>query len=505
MVYKDIHPVPEIDNELILFRELVKIRNQRSNALTISQGGRITQHLVEYSVMRGNDNYYTYGSTFKDFLESLEYIPEDIKEIIFMIYEFRRDVVLSSNTIKFDNEEMLKFFKAFNGILNWFRYYYQANIAEEGIFFKEMDETINTLNEKINNQNTNDSGENDIYNKPEVTMEDIEEYLHNILPGFGEYLLHKIREAMYEQNQKWEERHDELRQDNQIIIQYQENMDAKLDDISDHINELTNIIHSYKKDIDTEIKNAKSDEEEEKIISEFTNRCIDKIIEQTKDYTNSYVYKEEEKKLKETFKETWEKLSEESQTFLVTAKFTYRQMAPSKFFDYSAVCLPVTKALELETYKRFFRGFSDYLFDEHKKSYDKYHTKLLKWDNNNKKYYRIYKPKDCDLGRITCILGFNDWGIKDDEEYENNMLKIIEYSKKHIFKGVGFSDEVIREKLLEYGEQIDNIRRDFRNPAAHTNKLKIIKAEECFKYIIDGEKVLIKMLETFDECCYERK
>ena len=30
-------------------------------------------------------------------------------------------------------------------------------------------------------------------------------------------------------------------------------------------------------------------------------------------------------------------------------------------------------------------------------------------------------------------------------------------------------------------------------------------AKECFKYIIDGQKVLIKMLETFDECCYKRK
>ena len=87
MVSKDIHSVPEIDNELLLFRELIKIKNQRSNPLAISQGGRIAQHLVEYSVMRGNDNYYTHASTFEDFLGRLEYIPDDIKEIIFIIYK----------------------------------------------------------------------------------------------------------------------------------------------------------------------------------------------------------------------------------------------------------------------------------------------------------------------------------------------------------------------------------------------------------------------------------
>lgn len=171
MVLKDIHPVPEIDNELILFRELIKIKNQRSNPLAISQAGRIAQHLVEYSVMRGNDNYYTYGSTFEELLDRLEYIPGDIKEIIFIIYTFRRDVVLSPNHIKFNNKEMIKFFETFKFVLNWFRYYYEKNVAEDGVFFKEMDETINDLNKKINEQNTGDYGENEIYtNESPLTL-----------------------------------------------------------------------------------------------------------------------------------------------------------------------------------------------------------------------------------------------------------------------------------------------------------------------------------------------
>ena len=506
MVHKDIHPVPEIDNELILFRELVRIPNKRSNPLVISQGGRIVQHLVEYSVMRNTNDYYSFGSTFGDFLRGLDYIPDDIKEIVFIIYNLRKDVVLSSKNIKFNDKEMLKFFKTFEAILNWFRMFYQKDIAEDGIFFEEMDETIDFLNDRINDQTTDDYEENNIYTNSARTMEDIEESLHTILPGFSEYIEHKMREALREQDQKWEEYYNTLRQNQETglqnqgtIIQNQKNMDVKLDKIIDHLKELNNIIEGYQKEVESKLKDTLSAQEIESIMSEFIDDCIEKIQEYTENYTSTQLYKNEESRLEKSFgKEAWKKLSPKSKTFLTTSKFTYSRMESSDdIIDYSGVCLLVTKALEVELCERFYKGFGKYLKKECKKDYSKYHTSLLGYNKETKDYYLLTSKKKCDLGRITCILGYNDWGM-NNEEYEHNLLKTIEYSSEHIFKKRKLNDKKIREKLLEYGEYVDDVRKDFRNPAAHTNELKKINAQECFDFVLDTEKILRKMLDCFD-------
>ena len=59
----------------------------------------------------------------------------------------------------------------------------------------------------------------------------------------------------------------------------------------------------------------------------------------------------------ELTQEVWDKLEEKSKAFLITAKSNYDSMIkmPDKDnMDYSGVCLLVTKALEVETTKRFF-------------------------------------------------------------------------------------------------------------------------------------------------------
>ena len=501
MVLKDIHPVPEIDNELILFRELINIKNQRSNPLAISQAGRIAQHLVEYSVMRGNDNYYTYGSTFEELLDRLEYIPDDIKEIIFIIYKFRRDVVLSPNHIKFNNKEMIKFFETFKLVLNWFRYYYEINVAEDGVFFKEMDKTINELNKKIDKQNTGDYGENEKYNNESpLTLEDIEKLLRSLLPEFAYLLMPKIEKALQKQSRERDRQYNTLRQNQETVIQNQENMESMLIEIRDQLKELNNEIKVYQKEVNAKLNSNLTEEEFNKIMLEFTDKCITKIQKHTMNYTSTELYKVEENRLIEKFGKNWDKLSVESKTFLTTAKFTYYRMEPSEdIIDYSGVCLLVTKALEVELYNRFFKDFIKYLRDEYKKNYSQYHVSVLQQNKDNGDYYVRDEARYCDLGTITCIMGFNRWGeLKDDGIYDNSIFKLIDYSRDYIFKQMKYSDEKIKEKLFEYGGYVDKIRLDYRNPAAHTDELKKINAKECFKFVLDSEKVLLKMLKTFD-------
>ena len=61
---------------------------------------------------------------------------------------------------------------------------------------------------------------------------------------------------------------------------------------------------------------------------------------------------------------------------------------------------------KIELRKRFYKGFSDYLYKHYEKNYYEYHTSLLKNPPHYKHNYRLKKNRDCDLGRITYILCF---------------------------------------------------------------------------------------------------
>lgn len=67
MAFPDIGQDHEINNELLLFRELFHIRSNYRNSLLISQGGRITQHLVEFSA--NNKGLITYDIYIKRILK----------------------------------------------------------------------------------------------------------------------------------------------------------------------------------------------------------------------------------------------------------------------------------------------------------------------------------------------------------------------------------------------------------------------------------------------------
>ena len=51
--------------------------------------------------------------------------------------------------------------------------------------------------------------------------------------------------------------------------------------------------------------------------------------------------------------------------------------------------------------------------------------------------------------------------------------------------------------LNDFAIQVETVKTEYRNPAAHTNELKYVKAQECFDLIVDVEKLLKKMLDTF--------
>ena len=88
---------------------------------------------------------------------------------------------------------------------------------------------------------------------------------------------------------------------------------------------------------------------------------------------------------------------------------------------------------------------------------------------------------------------------KQIAEYDKNHSITTDYTTQMLFKNFSEDEEKIRETLLTYGSYVEDIRVDYRNPAAHTNKLTKINADECFKFVLDSEKVLREMLDSFDE------
>lgn len=410
----DLNPILEIDNELILFRHIFRIKNQMRTSLLIGQGGRITQHLVEFLAYRdGNfdDNIHDY--TFGEFLDKCYFIDRNIREFIYKCYDHRKKVISTSKYAKEFEGMLLEFLEAFNGVLIWFRYIYQMEF-NDGLDFTEIDETITFLKDKIKKIK-----ENDGY----YEYDDYEEFENYFKENPSESVLKQYFEPKFNIVMN---RFDSLESgmhnfETGMHMRF-DTLEQKLDEILDRINDCMNIIEEYQKDVQTQLDDTLTSEEIDKIMLDFTNNCVKEIKRYTADYTTTQLYKTEEYHLKRSFgNEAWEKLSEDSQNYLTTAKFTYSQMRSSNIMDYSGVCLLVTKALELELSTRFREKFLEYLKD---KDFDEYPPALI-----NKKYGRPREIKKTDftLGTAVHLFGF----VPDSQMKNLNKKAIAEYEKNH--------------------------------------------------------------------------
>ena len=72
----------------------------------------------------------------------------------------------------------------------------------------------------------------------------------------------------------------------------------------------------------------------------------------------------------------------------------------------------------------------------------------------------------------------------------------MEYCKEHIFSNR--NDDEIKTLLNDYASNIETIRIDYRNTSAHRNKIKRVNAKDCFDLVLDVEKLLKRMLDSFD-------
>lgn len=272
-------------------------------------------------------------------------------------------------------------------------------------------------------------------------------------------------------------------------------IENKVDDIAKKIEILSNRILGYQSLVKKQLELAITPEEEERIIHAFSEECAERIIGEVEAKNSEKEYNIELNKLVNSFGEdAWKKMDESSRTFLVSSKVIFNNLdGLEDIVDYSGVCLLVTKALEVEISKRFCKNYLAYLKAKYpgRSNYSLFPTALIN------QYGKPIKPNHFTLGSVAYVLCYLRADDLTEAQDENNKERLIEYSREKLLSGK--TDDEIMDILLDYAESIEEVRKDYRNPSAHTNELKKVDAEQCFALVVDVEKLMKRILDSFDE------
>lgn len=202
--------------------------------------------------------------------------------------------------------------------------------------------------------------------------------------------------------------------------------------------------------------------------------------------------------LENSFGDVWNILDEDSKTFLITAKVMFESMIRNDKYDtldYSGVCLLVTKALELESYKVFFKEYIQYL-KENKMELNQY-PKALLIDSQNHSKLIIKLNYNFTLGAVIHILGlhYNQRTkiINIARNSEADYHTFLKYAEEKLYN---CTETQIEKEIRKNAIFIERTKLDYRNPSAHTGRLTKIVCTECLEYIVDTEKEMKRMLEN---------
>ena len=273
-----------------------------------------------------------------------------------------------------------------------------------------------------------------------------------------------------------------------------------VDIISVQIQELSGRISIYQDLVGRQLEYAKDDlEEQERILKVFTDTCVERVTEKIRSEYTRELYEDEKKKLIDSMgKGAWNKLETDAQNFLISSKVMYSKLVGiSEIVDYSGVCLLVTKALELELGKRFCQNYIAYYKTTYPGKAGRENAPLPIIN----KYHKFIKAHDFTLGSFPFVVGSQFVNGISEADKQNIKDKILEYVKQGVLQSYASShnDEEILELLSDFVEEVERVRKDYRNPSAHTNALTKMSAKECFDLVLDVEKLLKRMLDAFDE------
>lgn len=328
----------------------------------------------------------------------------------------------------------------------------------------------------------------------EDSSEELPEYLERFNAFFQERLSSRQQElSITEKQDILLQKMEDLEKNQLEIRKSQERVEKKLDAIQQQLEQLTDNMQKWQKNAAQQLSAESSFQGQDAIMREFSDYCAGYILESINIRQDQEKYAREEENLKMSLgQRAWEKLQPASVSFLISAKIIYNElMLMEDMVDYSGVCVLVTKALELELSKRFCVEYLDFLKEKYPgpANFVQYPTTMLS------KYGRPIREKDFTLGSFAYIVGYLKEPRLDERKLKNNREKLMEYCTERLYKAQ--PRKKIEERLSAFAVNVERIKINYRNPSAHTNMLRRINAKECFDMILDVEKFLKVVMESF--------
>lgn len=271
-------------------------------------------------------------------------------------------------------------------------------------------------------------------------------------------------------------------------------VERTVDKMAEQLAVICDSVLNYQALLERQISIAASDAEIDRILTAYSDEVSSRIAREVNEQIALQDFEAEQKRLQVVIGDkVWQRLDDSSKEFLTTAKITYNTYGKiSGAVDYSGVCLLVTKAVEVEMNKRFCRDYLAFLKSKYpgKKNYCKFPSIMR--DKSGKPI----KPRDFTLGSVAYTIGIQFDYAASQNDITVIRDEIMDFCRTKIM--VGKDDTYIEDALEQIADGVETIRKDYRNPSAHTNQLRKINAKECFDLVLDVEKLLKTIIELLD-------
>lgn len=217
----------------------------------------------------------------------------------------------------------------------------------------------------------------------------------------------------------------------------------------------------------------------EELLSVLFKEKAEQICNVTR-HTNENDIKRTTAELKAFFgQKYWRILEDYVKNNLITGQVLFDKLKDEELshqIDYSCVCICVCSALEYYLKKIFIKDLQNHLENTGVEVKD--WPALLTYVNKGK----IQKGdgRNFSLGGIPYYLGIN----KSDNDYAEYINRFVEYAKAI----TGITNFSVNGNLKGLVDRLERVRRNYRNPAAHTGFLEQSHAAECLHEVIMSRK-----------------
>ena len=182
--------------------------------------------------------------------------------------------------------------------------------------------------------------------------------------------------------------------------------------------------------------------------------------------------------------EVWKKFGDATRKYLITALRDFEsQKNEQEYYDFSAICMNLSKAVDTEVAERVYKDYVSYL-QKNQLDRDAWPTALIK---NGE----ILEPDDFTMGTVVYTIGYRNHRIKNFRDYKI----FLRYAREKMYQ-VTLGEAQVREKIDELCECVENVRLKYRNVAAHRRSQDYRTAKECMDYLLLEDKMLKKLLES---------